>query len=694
MSADERDREARALGALVLIVAALVVGPLWLGRAPFSHDHPVHLYKAWHFWEHMLLEGRLRGWSSFWFFGYPAEELYPIGPDLWVAAFRAATLGLLSWEATYALALGGFALLSAWAVFALGRRLVGPRAAAVGAVIATLDRGWFREGGWEYTWHFGVWAQPLAMAFALLGLAWLWDAMEQGRGRDLAWAALAVAAALLSHPTAIILLGVGLPVLLGARWVAGRRSGADLGAVGVVVVAGVAVAGFWLVPMLARRAWSTDIGDTWISAGQLLVRLWETGSFFGSGWMGASALAAVGIGLAAWRREAGGLFLAVFGALTLFSATQSALDWLQLERLSDAFEKLQYQRLVLPAKVAVALLAGRGFVGLWEAVATALRQGSRQAAGALGGLTAALAASLLWSVVGFAGFVAGEGWRDLALSGTTAWWPAWERFAAWSADQRAASDDFYRIALVASEHDHSLMAAPVVSDTPIYKVGYTPAKLFNNAPERASDEMFRALSVRYVLSSGELRGNNVRRIADLGGLVLGERTDWSPSRAALVGGGRIAAADFGEEEIRVTLAGVEPGAVLRLNVAVYDRWEATRGGEPVAIRAVEPAPGAGCVVMEVDAADGELVVRYATRAVDAVGAGLSVLGGLGVALLARRERVAWSSVAERRLAWGALALLTLALLAVGARYATAPPRAHPPPGPKATPGPLHGPGVH
>jgi uncharacterized membrane protein len=72
----------------------------------------VHLYKAWHFWDEMLLHGRLRGWSSYWFFGYPAEELYPIGPDLWVALSRAATLGLLSWEATYGLAfVGVFAFL-------------------------------------------------------------------------------------------------------------------------------------------------------------------------------------------------------------------------------------------------------------------------------------------------------------------------------------------------------------------------------------------------------------------------------------------------------------------------------------------------------------------------------------------------------------------------------------------------------
>src|SRR5688572_10987079 len=44
---------------------------LWLAlraarEIPLSHDHPTHLFKAWHFWTEMLAHGRLHGWSQFW----------------------------------------------------------------------------------------------------------------------------------------------------------------------------------------------------------------------------------------------------------------------------------------------------------------------------------------------------------------------------------------------------------------------------------------------------------------------------------------------------------------------------------------------------------------------------------------------------------------------------------------------------
>ena len=115
----------------VSLFALLQMWPLWGGSPPICHDHTAHLYKAWQFWE-KLTQGQFGGWSSAWFFGYPIEELYPPGTDLWVCLFRILTLGLLSWNATYALAFVAFWIFAALSVLKLGTRLFG---APVGVVM-------------------------------------------------------------------------------------------------------------------------------------------------------------------------------------------------------------------------------------------------------------------------------------------------------------------------------------------------------------------------------------------------------------------------------------------------------------------------------------------------------------------------------------------------------------------------------
>ena len=154
----------------VVAIALVVVRP-FLIAPPLSHDHPVHVFKAWHFWNEMLGRGRLRGWSQFCGFGYPAGELTPFGPEAWVAIFRAATLGAFTWMRTYGIAFAGTLLFATLATFAFTRRQFGPGAAAVAATLNILDPGEWAEGGWFWHTTFGVWPVTLAMGFVLFALA-------------------------------------------------------------------------------------------------------------------------------------------------------------------------------------------------------------------------------------------------------------------------------------------------------------------------------------------------------------------------------------------------------------------------------------------------------------------------------------------------------------------------------------------
>src|SRR5262245_54073985 len=178
---DERFRRRGPL-ALVVGIALWVAHPLWR-ETPLSYDHSAHLFKAWHFWTEMLPRARLRGWSHFWAFGFPSDELVPFGEELWVCLFRVLSLGQLSWVRTYALAFAAFVILKALTAYVFTRRYFGATAGVFGAAFALLDPGAMLKGGWTWHTYWGVWPVQLSMCFLLLAFVSLEDVLERGTAR-------------------------------------------------------------------------------------------------------------------------------------------------------------------------------------------------------------------------------------------------------------------------------------------------------------------------------------------------------------------------------------------------------------------------------------------------------------------------------------------------------------------------------
>ncbi len=646
---------------LVVGVALAVVAPLLVGQMPLSHDHPVHLYKAWHFWDEMLLSGRLRGWSSYWFFGYPAEELYPIGPDLWVAAFRLATFGMLSWEATYGLAFAAVFAFAAYSLYSFGRRHFGRAAGVVAGLAWVLDAGDYREGGWSYTVDWAVWVQVLANAFALLALGRLAEVLDRGRARDYAIAGLLFGAALLSHPMNVMVLGFALPLYLVARALAeGRPLGAELAKSGGALALGVALAGFWFLPMSARSAWTTNIGDLWRPLAQTVKGLLD-GGVFANVWPGLIIVGVLGGVLGVAMRRAVPIFLLCLAAVLLFLASSTAFEELSLMALSKSFAKIQYQRLTIPAKTCLFLLAGFAVQEL--AARVSAWRGSRAAADAEGKPDAAApeAPSLLRRallVVLVAAIVAPflrpalvelhqsylKTIGGLALKRSIPYWHDYQEFLRWSAQARAQSEGFYRIAYELDRHNHLMMGAPAYNRTPYYKVGYTPARLFKHVVETTEEPMYKVLSVKYVVSLGPLFRPNLAEEARFGSVFVYRYKDYRKERYTLSGPGRVEVKTFAEEKIHLVLRGAGPGTRVKVHVANYARWRARLNGETLPI-AEAPVYGTTYpMLMEVAAEkDGELVFDYVSRPADVLGAfaTLAGLGGVVLLLLAgRRARLA------------------------------------------------------
>ncbi len=222
----------------------------------------------------------LSGWDPGWFDGFPAYTFYFVLPD--------SLASLASYVIPYAVAfklatvLGSVLMpICAWAC---GRLFGLPRPLPAGLAAATLpflfDYTWTIDGGNLFSTLAGEYAYSLGVALALLFLGLYARGLRTGKGR--VWASIVLALCILSHVVPAALAATGAIVLLvfelaPPRWHPRDDQGSFEGAAassaaptrkaalgwGVsTLVAGGLLAGWWLVPFVLFREYSTAMGYT------------------------------------------------------------------------------------------------------------------------------------------------------------------------------------------------------------------------------------------------------------------------------------------------------------------------------------------------------------------------------------------------------------------------------------------------
>jgi hypothetical protein len=661
---------------------------LWLAlraaiEIPLSHDHPTHLFKAWHFWTEMLQSGRLHGWSHFWAFGAPFGELVPSGGEAWVALFRALTLAQLPWDRTYAIAFGAMLVLQAFAAFVFARRYFGAATGVLAAWIALLDPGAMLEGGWVWHTEWGVWPVTLAVSFMLLGLERLEQVLRSCRTRDVALAGGWIAAALLTHQLVLLLLVLAVPLLLLDQRLRSEPAPlAHAAATAGSLAFGVALASAFLVPFLARTGEAQDLGATGESLAEMGRRLVEL-EVFQHLWRPLQGLGMIGAWLALRARRPGALYIATCAALLVLLSSDLLINALHLERALPTLAKVENNRMLLGAKLFWFPLAAHALVELARSPASSEPARRRwplrlaQAALAVIALLLIVPGARQLYTTQIQKPIIGE--RDLPE------WQDLQEFIAWSAQLRRDSAEPYRIAyLFHRDQQHNDLLAtvlPVYNGTPMYKVGYTPAQIYKRLPTTAEDELFRALGVKYYLTSYKERRASLKLVRRFGRFWLYRFRDYQPDPFTLSGGGQAQLLELSPERVRVQLSGTSPESRLRLHVASYPRWRATIAAAPLPIATV-PVMGADYpVLMEVPARDGELVFEYVYRWPDWAGLALSLLAVPVFLTLVHVSRVraflarvlAGAQRQQRWLCGATLALLLLVFVVLGLRLRT---RAH------------------
>ncbi|PID38890.1 MAG: hypothetical protein CSA65_01450 [Proteobacteria bacterium] len=641
-----RGREVRWLpGALpaigLVIVTCALLWPTFLGQMVQSQDHTIHLSRAWHFVTQMLGKGQLSGWSDWWFAGYPAGEDYPPAGDWLIGGIYLGTFGLLGWEATYAVAVLAMYAIAALGVYAFGRVYLGRFAGFLGGLFFLLDRGQYREGGWNYTIWWGVWPQVLSTGFTFLSFALLDRVIKRARPRDFALAGLATGAALVAHPVAVIYFGLGAPIFLVARALSdddGRPAGQIVARCLAALAIGGALAAFWVLPFVAKGSWMAKYGELWKSLPEMGSGLWE-GKLFDNAMPPVIILGAFGAAVALWRRSFGATFLAAYGAVTLFLASSTAFQGLDLLTISPSFGQIQFQRLSILAKPCVWLLAGYAISMLFQRV-SASPTTTRRASGftwpryVLVALVLLVVAPFVRPVLEHYGRTYG---RELGRPKTrkqVAHWKSYQRFLSWSKGirEKELKQGFYRIAYVRPYNDHFFGAALAYNQTPMYKVGYTPAINFKHKPDTADPRLYKLLNVKYVVSIGG-QGGDLELVKRFGAIYVYRFKGYTTQRYTLKGPGSVKVERFepGGGGIRLKVSGATDKSRLILHVANYPNWGAkVEGGDALPIST--GALGGHKIFISVPAKNGTLVFSYGMPAANLLGALLSWLA-IGLLLL-------------------------------------------------------------
>ena len=664
-----------ALPWVLLLLAVLVIGYPLLKEAPLSHDHPTHLFKSWHMATQLLPSFRVRGFSHYWVFGFPSDELVPPS-ELWVVLFRALTLGKLTWLRTYGVAM--FALLLLWAVatFCFTRRYFGSLAGVIAGVLMVWDPGGWAQGGWYWCIEFGVWPITLGVACIFLSLVSLEKLLEKPSARQFAFTGVWVAASFIAHQVTILFLPVMVALMLADHWLR-RASTPQRMAIALLACAfGVSLAGFYLVPMLARSGQTLDLGVAGNSPTDVANRLLELKIFDGT-FPAFVVLGFVGAMVALRRRAPGAFFLAAGTALFLLLSTDIVIHTFHAERLMPNLRKIEAQRMLYGAKILwfplVAYALALPFEGLPGFVrsfrARPLRTLRASSPRYWIGVAACCALLAPYAVPAYHKFkstqvdkkVPGEEvdfWKDLKL--------VW----AHTATLRAQSTEVYRIAYDLPMHDHLSTISPVFDNTFMYKVGYTPTQLFVGFPMYEDLRLYRELCVKYVVSDHPLDAQAYALEKRFGKLSLYRFKDFDGKPFSFTGPGIGELLEFSPERVRLRVSGATSETKLKLHVSYMDHWRARANGESIRIVPATVFDVQDPILMEVPAKNGEVVFEYVNRASDWLGLilTLSAVPAFAFALYVRRRHAEWLrlpriSLRVRRVAWALGSVAVLAAIA-------------------------------
>src|SRR5437763_9426676 len=231
---------------------------LFAKTTPAGGDMGAHVWGPNYLKNHLLPHGRVTGWAPDWYGGFPFLTFYFPLPSLLIALFSF----VIPYEVAFKLvAVSGLIGLPI-AAYLFGRRpgmrFPGPALMGVAMVPFVFDRAWTIYGGNVASTLAGEFSFTISLCFGLVFLGMLARGLDTGKGRALT--AILLAATALSHvlPTIFVCVGAGVFYLIGP--LRGPRGRARFKYMLSTLPVGLLLTGFWLIPILFRTPYATDMG--------------------------------------------------------------------------------------------------------------------------------------------------------------------------------------------------------------------------------------------------------------------------------------------------------------------------------------------------------------------------------------------------------------------------------------------------
>src|SRR5947209_10338405 len=259
-----RPSAATIITAVVLTLSCLYIfwqlrpDLLFRNSLPAGGDMGAHVWGPNYLKNHLLPHERITGWAPSWYEGFPFPTFYFPLPTLAIALF--------SYLIPYGIA---FKLVSVSGLIALpiaaylfgrlsGVRFPGPALLGLAAVPFVFDRAWTIYGGNVASTLAGEFSFTISLCFGLVFLGLLARGLDTGKGRALTAGLLAATA--LSHVLPTIFVGVGAIVFYLVGPLRGPQGRARFKYAATVLPVGFLLTGFWLVPIIFRTPYATDMG--------------------------------------------------------------------------------------------------------------------------------------------------------------------------------------------------------------------------------------------------------------------------------------------------------------------------------------------------------------------------------------------------------------------------------------------------
>ncbi len=234
----------------LLMITWFIAGTFLRDDVFILGDHAGHYWTLWYTLNVAVPEHhRIIDWIPYWYAGYPERLFYPPGTMIVGWVLNTLTFGKLSTALIYESIIFIAYALPAFTFYYALRRLGFEARAAFAAGMFALGLPTFFDGAHAVV--IGMTGSRLSFGLTALILVWTIDFIETQRWRHAVLAAPTLALAILLHPYHSIglMLALGLYVL-----VRGLPLARAFARIGVIVLGALALAAFWLAPMLTHSS--------------------------------------------------------------------------------------------------------------------------------------------------------------------------------------------------------------------------------------------------------------------------------------------------------------------------------------------------------------------------------------------------------------------------------------------------------